>query len=108
MISGISTFICLSIRLFFVFLSDYKLYKKRLNKHNMIGLEHPNKYVFSRMVDNFLIAIVIITIALPEGLPMAVALTLAFSVKKLMDKKNLVRKMNSCETMGGVVIFMEF
>ena len=100
-ISGISTFICLSIRLFFVFLSDYKLYKKRLNKHNMIGLEHPNKYVFSRMVDNFLIAIVIITIALPEGLPMAVALTLAFSVKKLMDKKNLVRKMNSCETMGG-------
>ena len=99
-ISGITTFVCLSIRLFFVFLSDYKIYKKRLNHNNMLGLQHPNKYVFSRMVDNFLIAIVIITIALPEGLPMAVALTLAFSVKKLMDKKNLVRKMNSCETMG--------
>ena len=96
--SGLLTFLCLTFRLIFVFISDYKLYKKRANK--IEGLEHPSKYIFSRMVDNFLISIVIITIALPEGLPMAVALTLAFSVKKLMDKKNLVRKMNSCETMG--------
>ena len=99
--SGAATFLCLSIRLLFVFLSDYKTYKKRINNNNNISdLEHPNKYIFSRMIDNILISIVIITIALPEGLPMAVALTLAFSIKKLMDKKNLVRKMNSCETMG--------
>ena len=97
--SGAATFLCLSIRLFFVFLSDYRIYKKRIN-NAMSDLEHPNNYIFSRMIDNILISIVIITIALPEGLPMAVALTLAFSVKKLMDKKNLVRKMNSCETMG--------
>ena len=97
--SGLITFLCLTIRLIIIFISDYKLYKKRIN-NNIEDLEHPSKYIFSRMVDNFLISMVIITIALPEGLPMAVALTLAFSIKKLMDKKNLVRKMNSCETMG--------
>ena len=97
--SGLVTFICLTLRLIFIFISDYKKYKIRI-KNNIQDLQHPSKYIFSRMVDNFLISIVIITIALPEGLPMAVALTLAFSVKKLMDKKNLVRKMHSCETMG--------
>ena len=98
--SGLNTFICLTLRLILVFISDYKIYKKRIH-NNIQNLEHPNRYIFSRMVDNFLISIVIITIALPEGLPMAVALTLAFSIKKLMDKKNLVRKMDSCETMGS-------
>ena len=102
--SGLVTFLCLTLRLIFIFISDYKKYKMRIKYINdnktIQDLQHPSKYIFSRMVDNFLISIVIITIALPEGLPMAVALTLAFSVKKLMDKKNLVRKMHSCETMG--------
>ena len=62
---------------------------------------HPKVYLFPRILENIMITTVIITIALPEGLPMAVALTLAFSIKKLMDQNNLVRKMHSCETMGG-------
>ena len=62
---------------------------------------HPKTYLFPRILENIMITTVIITIALPEGLPMAVALTLAFSIKKLMDQNNLVRKMHSCETMGG-------
>jgi magnesium-transporting ATPase (P-type) len=66
-----------------------------------MNLVHPKKYLFPRILENLMITTVIITIALPEGLPMAVALTLAFSLKKLMDKNNLVRKMHSCETMGG-------
>ena len=102
--AGISTFVCLTIRLAFIFFSDYKLYVNKLDTshHNpTMDLVHPKNYLFPRMLENFMITTVIITIALPEGLPMAVALTLAFSLKKLMDKNNLVRKMHSCETMGG-------
>lgn len=39
--------------------------------------------------------------AIPEGLPLAVTLSLAFSVKKMLVDQNLVRKMEACETMGG-------
>jgi magnesium-transporting ATPase (P-type) len=102
--AGVSTFICLTMRLIFIFISDYKYYKNKLDNthHNpTMDLVHPKTYLFPRMLENFMITTVIITIALPEGLPMAVALTLAFSLKKLMDKNNLVRKMHSCETMGG-------
>ena len=102
--AGITTFVCLTLRLLLIFYSDYKLYRNKLdnNHHNpTMDLVHPKTYLFPRMLENFMITTVIITIALPEGLPMAVALTLAFSLKKLMDKNNLVRKMHSCETMGG-------
>lgn len=40
-------------------------------------------------------------VAIPEGLPLAVTLSLAFSVKKMLNDSNLVRKMEACETMGG-------
>ena len=48
-----------------------------------------------------MLSVSIIVVAIPEGLPLAVTLSLAFSIKKLMDYKNLVRKMHACETMGG-------
>ena len=48
-----------------------------------------------------ILCVSIIVVAIPEGLPLAVTLSLAFSIKKLMDKNNLVRKMHACETMGG-------
>lgn len=47
-----------------------------------------------------MIGIAIIVVAIPEGLPLAVTLSLAFSVKKMMNDNNLVRKMKACETMG--------
>ena len=99
--AGICTFLCLSLRLIFIFFSDYKYYKEKLHHNPTMNLVHPKTYLFPKILENFMITTVIITIALPEGLPMAVALTLAFSLKKLMDKNNLVRKMHSCETMGG-------
>lgn len=48
-----------------------------------------------------ILAITVIVVAIPEGLPLAVTLSLAFSVKKMLNDNNLVRKMEACETMGG-------
>ena len=48
-----------------------------------------------------IIGITIIVVAIPEGLPLAVTLSLAYSVKKMLYDSNLVRKIKACETMGG-------
>jgi Ca2+ transporting ATPase len=48
-----------------------------------------------------IIAITVVVVAIPEGLPLSVTLSLAFSVKKMLNDQNLVRKMEACETMGG-------
>jgi Ca2+ transporting ATPase len=51
-----------------------------------------------------LMGVAILVMAIPEGLPLAVTLSLAYSVGKMMDEKNLVRKLEACETMGGANI----
>ena len=56
---------------------------------------------FSNILTIIILCVSIIVVAIPEGLPLAVTLSLAFSIKKLMDNNNLVRKMHACETMGG-------
>lgn len=48
-----------------------------------------------------LLCVAIVVVAIPEGMPLAVTLSLAFAVKKMMKEKNLVRKMHACETMGN-------
>lgn len=57
--------------------------------------------IAKNILDIIILCISIIVVAIPEGLPLAVTLSLAFSIKKLMDYNNLVRKMHACETMGG-------
>ena len=102
--AGIISFICLCLRLGFIYFSDCKQYKIRIQEihhHSHIHISHPKNYLISRILENIMIASVVITVSLPEGLPMAIALTLAFSLKRLMSKNNFVRKMHSCETMGG-------
>merc|ERR1712002_1322143 len=49
----------------------------------------------------FIIGITVLVVAVPEGLPLAVTISLAFSVKKMMKDNNLVRHLDSCETMGN-------
>ncbi|XP_057453394.1 calcium-transporting ATPase 9, plasma membrane-type-like isoform X2 [Lotus japonicus] len=49
----------------------------------------------------FTIAVTIVVVAVPEGLPLAVTLTLAFSMRKMMADKALVRRLSACETMGS-------
>ncbi|KAK3026285.1 hypothetical protein RJ639_041234 [Escallonia herrerae] len=49
----------------------------------------------------FTVAVTIVVVAVPEGLPLAVTLTLAFSMRKMMADKALVRRLSACETMGS-------
>ena len=53
------------------------------------------------ILDFFATAVTIIVVAVPEGLPLAVTLSLAFAMKKLMDERALVRHLSACETMGS-------
>ncbi|XP_078442893.1 putative calcium-transporting ATPase 9, plasma membrane-type isoform X2 [Wolffia australiana] len=54
------------------------------------------------VLDYLAIAVTIVVVAVPEGLPLAVTLSLAFAMKKLMNDKALVRHLSACETMGSV------
>ena len=49
----------------------------------------------------FIIAVTVIVVAVPEGLPLAVTISLAFSVSKMFAEHNLVRRLHASETMGG-------
>ena len=60
--------------------------------------------LIKRIITSVILCVSIIVVAIPEGLPLAVTLSLSFSIKKLMDNNNLVRKMHACETMGGANI----
>lgn len=51
-----------------------------------------------------MIAVTLIVVAVPEGLPMAVTLSLAYSMRRMLKTNNLVRKMHACETMGAVTV----
>ena len=64
-------------------------------------LSDPKSEIAQNLLDIVILCISIIVVAIPEGLPLAVTLSLAFSIKKMMDYNNLVRKMHACETMGG-------
>ncbi len=60
---------------------------------------------FSRFTLNTLmIAVTVIVVAVPEGLPMSITLSLALSMRKMLETNNLVRKMHACETMGAATV----
>ena len=56
------------------------------------------------LLETILIAVTLIVVAVPEGLPMAVALSLAYSMRRMLKANNLVRKMHACETMGATTV----
>lgn len=53
------------------------------------------------VLNAFIIAITVIVVAVPEGLPLAVTISLAYSVSKMYNENNLVRSLHAAETMGG-------
>ena len=56
------------------------------------------------MLQSFMLAVTLIVVAVPEGLPMAVTLSLAYSMRRMLKTNNLVRKMHACETMGAATV----
>ena len=57
--------------------------------------------VFSYALEAFIIGVTIVVVAVPEGLPLAVTISLAFSTKKMLADQNLIRHLAACETMGN-------
>ena len=60
--------------------------------------------IVSALLHNFMIAVTLIVVSVPEGLPMSVTLSLALSMNRMFKTNNLVRKMHACETMGAATI----
>ncbi|MDR3252169.1 MAG: calcium-translocating P-type ATPase, PMCA-type [Tannerella sp.] len=58
----------------------------------------------SFLLQTVMIAVTVIVVAVPEGLPMSVTLSLALSMKRMLSTNNLVRKMHACETMGAATV----
>lgn len=56
------------------------------------------------VLQTLMIAVTLIVMAVPEGLPMAVTLSLAYSMRRMLRTNNLVRKMHACETMGATTV----
>lgn len=57
---------------------------------------------YTELLNTIIIAITVIVVAIPEGLPLAVTISLSFSSAKMQKENNLVRKLASAETMGAV------
>jgi P-type E1-E2 ATPase len=55
----------------------------------------------STWIGYIIIGVVVIVVAVPEGLPLAVMISLAYSIKRMLLDKNDVKKLSSCEIMGG-------
>ncbi len=55
-------------------------------------------------LNTLMIAVALIVVSVPEGLPMAVTMSLAFSMRRMLQTNNLVRKMHACETMGATTV----
>ena len=67
---------------------------------------HPTDWISigQYILNTLMIAVTIIVVAVPEGLPMSVTLSLALSMKRMLSANNLVRKMHACETMGATSV----
>ena len=127
MAAGVITLVALTIRFVIHFVNNSKEYEKESAKKDLVSqylqnfpyekninsnhtdliniakttLTNPKSEISENVLNIIMLCVSIIVVAIPEGLPLAVTLSLAFSIKKLMDQNNLVRKMHACETMGG-------
>ena len=67
------------------------------------SMEHVAPFV-AYVLQTLMIAVTLVVVAVPEGLPMAVTLSLAYSMRRMLKTNNLVRKMHACETMGATTV----
>lgn len=61
-------------------------------------------HIVAYVLKTLMIAVTLIVVAVPEGLPMAVTLSLAYSMRRMLKTNNLVRKLHACETMGAATV----
>ena len=66
--------------------------------------EAPWPHVVRTLLNCFMVSVAMIVMAVPEGLPMSITLSLALSMRRTLKTNNLVRKMHACETMGAVTV----
>uniref|UniRef100_A0A6B2KX59 Calcium-transporting ATPase n=1 Tax=Arcella intermedia TaxID=1963864 RepID=A0A6B2KX59_9EUKA len=96
-----------------IVLSEGKVYNCSLGmSQEQIGRDIPHGHIavpsswekssLMQLLNAFIIAITIVVVAVPEGLPLAVTISLAYSMKQMTEDNNLVRHLAACETMGGV------
>ena len=72
------------------------------NSYDMGALSSVEFLAYS--LQSLMLAVTLIVVAVPEGLPMAVTLSLAYSMRRMLRTNNLVRKMHACETMGAATV----
>ena len=77
-----------------------------LGKAILVGglLEKDWLTISQQVLNIFMVSVAIIVMAVPEGLPMSITLSLAMSMRRMLKTNNLVRKMHACETMGAVTV----
>lgn len=70
------------------------------------GVWHSTDYLAmtKTVLNYFMMAVTLIVMAVPEGMPMAVTLSLALNMRRMLKNNNLVRKLHACETMGAVTV----
>lgn len=61
-------------------------------------------YMAEIVLKYFMMAVTLVVMAVPEGLPMAITLSLALNMRRMLKSNNLVRKLHACETMGAVTV----
>ena len=72
--------------------------------HDMLMPTEEISGLLAHTLSTLMIAVTLIVVAVPEGLPMAVTLSLAYSMRSMLKTNNLVRKMHACETMGATTV----
>lgn len=72
--------------------------------HNSIQGWHQWMEITQIVLKYFMMAVTLIVVSVPEGLPMSVTLSLALNMRRMLATNNLVRKMHACETMGAVTV----
>ncbi|BFI43512.1 hypothetical protein MPTK2_Ug00070 [Marchantia polymorpha subsp. ruderalis] len=99
-LNGLATFIG-KLGLLAAILTFLVLMIRFLVNKQMRGIMHWGGNDVLAIVDYFAIAVTIIVVAVPKGLPLAMTLTLAFTIKKMIHDKALVRHLAACETIGS-------
>ncbi|MGN0007112.1 MAG: cation-translocating P-type ATPase [Alistipes sp.] len=72
--------------------------------HNLLMPDTAMATIMAYTLNTLMLAVTLIVVSVPEGLPMAVTLALAYSMRRMLKTNNLVRRMHACETMGATTV----